>query len=638
MKCGHNEPSNENTAYKVKIPENFDQEYSVILDGENSVNLKMNENNYSGNWTMVYDEGFNIDTEEWTFFAFSKYSPAILKNGKFHFQSYCFQTCTGWYANKDASLWGCYYGYKKGAKIGTVFERDTKVQQVVEPKIENKKNLQSSENKKEKKKEFKDEVRFTSNVTYKTHDNSNSKENNNNKDEKFDFSILPELFGLDTNSNSNNSNSNSNVKTEKYNDVVKFNSISFMDLSIKENLQSKLKLNSSFTNHLAYIRRLNKIKKSWSADLSKDFFDKTISQLNKFAGRPKKLSFNDFRFKQIDEESEVLNFGKNFNRKIKRLKEEENIDTFRKKFPKNFDWKKTLREAGSQGNCGSCYAYSTTRMTESRLRIKYGHQQELSVQHNLDCNYYNQGCSGGYPFLLMKFASQFEMIPEDCKPYIEMNGNCEDGCDVSILPYTYKLEKYRYIGGSYGDCSEEAMMEEVYKNGPLVVSFEPDYNFMLYRSGVYHSISEESWLKTGVEKPEWQKVDHSVLLVGWGEDEKTGEKYWLIQNTWGPYWGENGFFKMRRGTDELNVESICEAADPLIVDNMTKKILSADEYKQNKQHNSNNKTNKDENTNENFNLSSNMDNETDRLASSIKDNIENKSKEKNESIFTYLID
>jgi cathepsin C len=60
------------------------------------------------------------------------------------------------------------------------------------------------------------------------------------------------------------------------------------------------------------------------------------------------------------------------------------------------------------------------------------------------------------------------------------------------------------------------MMEELYKNGPIVVSFEPDYNFMMYKSGVYHSFEDSTWIEKGLPKPEWQKVDHSVLLVGWG--------------------------------------------------------------------------------------------------------------------------
>lgn len=121
------------------------------------------------------------------------------------------------------------------------------------------------------------------------------------------------------------------------------------------------------------------------------------------------------------------------------------------------------------------------------------------------------------------------------------------------------------------------MMKELYENGPFVVSFEPDYNFMLYQSGVFHSVEGfQNQNSPLLNKPEWEKVDHSVLLVGWGEDPATGEKYWLVQNTWGPDWGENGFFRIRRGADESAIESICEAGTPIIVDNKTKLSLIAD--------------------------------------------------------------
>jgi cathepsin C len=121
------------------------------------------------------------------------------------------------------------------------------------------------------------------------------------------------------------------------------------------------------------------------------------------------------------------------------------------------------------------------------------------------------------------------------------------------------------------------MMKELYENGPFVVSFEPDYNFMFYQSGVFHSVENIPGVDIPLfKKPEWEKVDHSVLLVGWGEDPVTGEKYWLVQNTWGPDWGENGFFRIRRGTDESAIESICEAGTPIIVDNKTKLSLMAD--------------------------------------------------------------
>jgi cathepsin C len=58
---------------------------------------------------------------------------------------------------------------------------------------------------------------------------------------------------------------------------------------------------------------------------------------------------------------------------------------------------------------------------------------------------------------------------------------------------------------------------------------------------------------------EWERVDHAVLLVGFGEEQ--GKKYWLLQNSWGEDWGEGGFFRMARGTDESGIESIVVGAD-----------------------------------------------------------------------------
>ena len=96
--------------------------------------------------------------------------------------------------------------------------------------------------------------------------------------------------------------------------------------------------------------------------------------------------------------------------------------------------------------------------------------------------------------------------------------SCSDlTCDLKTLPYLYKVVDYKYVGESYGNCSEKKMMEELYKNGPIVVSFEPDYNFMLYKNGIYHSLTQDSWKAKGFPKPDWEKVDHSVLLVGWGK-------------------------------------------------------------------------------------------------------------------------
>lgn len=75
-------------------------------------------------------------------------------------------------------------------------------------------------------------------------------------------------------------------------------------------------------------------------------------------------------------------------------------------------------------------------MVEARLRIKYPELKsknlKLSVQHALDCSFYNQGCEGGYPFLVSKFSNEFELVDEKCSPYTGEDGAC-DKCDIDSL-------------------------------------------------------------------------------------------------------------------------------------------------------------------------------------------------------------
>jgi cathepsin C len=449
---------------------------------------------------MVYDEGWDIEFQEMSFFAFSKYAiDNNDSNGGKNYKSQCYSTCVGWYRTKDRKKWGCYQAIKKGvnANAATYVNPEKTNLSIVQPADNN--NIDSS---------------YVS-MSFKSIDKDDDEDNDGSKIAKH---------------------------------ILQPTMTSFLE----ETESAMSHLNAEFTKHHLYINKLNSIKKSWSAALHKDFENMSIKELNKMAGIPRARRF---RFKA----------------------ESEDIIEDLSQFPKAFDWKDKLKEAGSQGNCGSCYVYSTMRMLEARLKILFDHNIDLSVQHALDCSFYNQGCGGGYPYLVMKYSSEFELIPESCKSYQEATGQCyTNTCNINDLPYIYRTKDYKYVGGSYGSCSERAIMDEVYHNGPIVVSFEPDYNFMMYKSGVYHSIGDDTWITHAVPKPEWEKVDHSVLLVGWGEEN--GEKYWLIQNTWGPNWGEKGFFRMLRGKDEFGIESICEAAVPLIIDNKTKKeIYSKDE-------------------------------------------------------------
>jgi cathepsin C len=175
--------------------------------------------------------------------------------------------------------------------------------------------------------------------------------------------------------------------------------------------------------------------------------------------------------------------------------------------------------------------------------------------------------------LVGKFAHELFLLDNKCKTNKESQGKCEEPleCDLDEIDTVYKVSDYWHVGGAYGSCTEEAMMEELHKNGPLVASFEPSYEFMVYGSGIYSQGEKADWVLNGGQQPEWTKVDHSVLLYGWGEEEVNGKvvKYWMLQNSWGNEWGEqvegetNGFFRMQRGVDSDGIESIAEASIPV---------------------------------------------------------------------------
>lgn len=144
-------------------------------------------------------------------------------------------------------------------------------------------------------------------------------------------------------------------------------------------------------------------------------------------------------------------------------------------------------------------------MLSARLRIK-GVDVELSPQFSIDCNYYNQGCDGGYPFLVEKFVAESSVLQEHEYPYTGHTGKCRRKHGHTKK---YKVSNYRFIGGAYGKSNEENIMEELMKNGPIVMNFEPSFDFMFYVGGVYHTTVPD-WLVNGLARPEWVRVIRNV--------------------------------------------------------------------------------------------------------------------------------
>jgi len=201
--------------------------------------------------------------------------------------------------------------------------------------------------------------------------------------------------------------------------------------------------------------------------------------------------------------------------------------------PASVDWsaKGAVTPVKNQGQCGSCWAFSTTGSLEGAWQIATGKLVSLSEQQLVDCSksFGNQGCGGGLMDNGFKYAETAAMCTEKSYPYLAKNGICRaSSCAVGI-------PKGGVVG--YKDVSHDdmdALMEAVAK-GPVSVAIEADKSvFQLYKSGVLSTTCGSN-------------LDHGVLVVGYGTDAETGKDFWLVKNSWGASWGAEGYVKLLRG-------------------------------------------------------------------------------------------
>jgi len=572
--CSHSIPSNQDNAYKAKIGSKyFVKKIKIKLSEDDSAEFLQKEliqglqseaeysgrqNSSTGKWTMVYDEGFDVNIDDYSFFAFSKYAPNPRANPfsgkkKEKFVSMCYSTLLGWFHKGDE--WGCFFATKNNEKPNKITNGEVKdkllvVEGTVKKQDNDFKLMRFKEQKKfDNKKHHNSTVDYINSVqnlwtaeAYDEFSHMTIQELNKYAGRKREFpkeakSIADKFF---TKNPMKISPIQTQQKPQHYN-LTDYNYI-----------QQNLKFAKLLKNKAKTFKTNNKKKLSKNKNTE---FNKAIKKLNK----------NDFarniKFKSIFSTTILRRKkSKSKSRKMSR----KNKDSDFKDLPKNFKrWVDYMPPVRNQGKCGSCYAVSTLSMLEARLKIKMGISEEFSLDHILNCSVYNQGCEGGYSYLVLKFAKELELIPKKCEKRKNNKFQCgSKKCKSSHKNKfsSYKVKKFGYLGGSYGKCSEELLMRELQKNGPVVVSFEPDYHFMMYRKGIYKSL-KSNWFNKNLQKPEWQKVDHSVTLVGWGFDEIHQKKYWLLLNSWGKHWGENGYFRMMRGEDHNGIESICETGE-----------------------------------------------------------------------------
>jgi cathepsin C len=111
---------------------------------------------------------------------------------------------------------------------------------------------------------------------------------------------------------------------------------------------------------------------------------------------------------------------------------------------------------------------------ESRIKIWYGKQVDLSVQFRMDCNYLNEGCHGGWGFIDGIFLNNYYTVSEQCAPYKSDRGECRDYAHCE--PVARASEMF-YINEHYGSMSEKAIMKELRSKGPTILDFNADQRF-----------------------------------------------------------------------------------------------------------------------------------------------------------------
>ena len=225
--------------------------------------------------------------------------------------------------------------------------------------------------------------------------------------------------------------------------------------------------------------------------------------------------------------------------------------------PEYFDWRniypRCFYPPRSQGTCGSCYSFSASFALESRFCIKSrgAFPLRLSMQDIISCDSKNRKCFGDTIVNTWDYLENYGTCNYDCKPYISKDLYVPS-CKFTCVNKFEIFARYRAMKGSFWASGDQQVIKDnLMKYGPLSVTMQTYEDMHLFNSD---DVYEHKYGKLG--------DFHAVNIIGWGRDRSRNREYWIVRNSWGEKWGDQGYFKAYFG--DLKIDEFACGSLPMM--------------------------------------------------------------------------